>query len=799
MIFAFNPPNLDDTTTMSALLLWSALLLPQFGFDQQPQATAEIATQFAAESVASGSTVELQIDFQVTEGWHIYHPEQDENGYPTRVELTGEGVEAAGPLVSTVPPTEHEVSAGSWSATYLWLEGSPKLRMPVRFTGPEGPVEVQVKVHYMLCDDSTCLAAESQDFTLTIERTAADPDAVPAAGTLEQEEEAGSDLSNGKVFEEDVEDRTFDKVAVEFRIEGDVAEGATVDLVFDTSVVPGWHLYDPKQDPSLGTPVTVVISGEGMTLVEGLSTTTEPESHVTRFGGGVQQYWWQGGKTEWRGKLRFDGPPPADGKIRLLYQACDDTSCLLEESRTYLLADYGATGTVGLGGLPSGFWPFLLAAIGAGLLTLLTPCVFPMIPVTISYFTKRAETGKGTPVGNALAYAGGIVFTFAGIGVGAALALGAGGANAIGANPWVNLAIGVLFVVMAVSLLGFFEIQPPRFLQNFANKAQAGGQAKGGYLPVAMMAVAFSITAFTCTVGFVGAVFAAGLQLGVLYLFGGMLVYGLVFALPFFFLALLPSKLQSLPTAGGWMNTVKVCAGFVELLAAIKFFSNTDLVWELEILTWPVVLAASTVIMLLWGTYMLGLYKLPYDYEKPKPGGRRKFFAVLIIATGLWLSPGIFDRSYNIGGLVAYMPPAHYGLHQIDEETGLIIGPADLEWYENYGLALEAAREADRPLFIDFTGVTCVNCRLMENGVFPTEEVKPLLEQVVRVELWVDKEPKYLDMQAERYGRVSQPYYVLVDPVTEATLSTFDGYDPDQTKFAAFLQEGLDKFEASRR
>ena len=432
-------------------------------------------------------------------------------------------------------------------------------------------------------------------------------------------------------------------------------------------------------------------------------------------------------------------------------------------------------------------------------MTLLTPCVFPMIPVTISYFTKRAETGKGTPVRNALAYAGGIVFTFAGIGVGAALALGAGGANAIGANPWVNLAIGVLFVVMAVSLLGFFEIQPPRFLQNFANKAQAGGQAKGGYLPVAMMAVAFSITAFTCTVGFVGAVFAAGLQLGVLYLFGGMLVYGLVFALPFFFLALLPSKLQSLPTAGGWMNTVKVCAGFVELLAAIKFFSNTDLVWELEILTWPVVLAASTVIMLLWGTYMLGLYKLPYDYEKPKPGGRRKFFAVLIIATGLWLSPGIFDRSYNIGGLVAYMPPAHYGLHQIDEETGLIIGPADLEWYENYGLALEAAREADRPLFIDFTGVTCVNCRLMENGVFPTEEVKPLLEQVVRVELWVDKEPKYLDMQAERYGRVSQPYYVLVDPVTEATLSTFDGYDPDQTKFAAFLQEGLDKFEVSRR
>lgn len=783
---------------MSALLLWTALLLPQFGMDQ---GDAQVTASFAAESVASGDVVDLHVKFVITEGWHIYHPDQDENGTPTTVSISGTGIEIAGELQSLQEATVHEVSAGSFRATYLWLEGSPEFVLPVRITGPVGLAQAKVSAGFMICNESVCLAADSRDFELSIQLT--EGVGGGAASGIEAKESADSSASsgeteaiqddphNGQEYIEGKEDVTFDKVAVDFSIEGSVAEGETVDLVFDLKVAEGWHVYDPRQDPMNGIPPTVVLQGEGLVLMERATTDTEPVSHVERFGSTEMQYWWQSGDLQFRAKLRFDGPVPADASIRLLYQACDDDSCLLPEQVTYSLASYATTGA---GGLPTGFWGFMLAAISAGLLTLLTPCVFPMIPVTISYFTKRAETGKGTPLGNATAYAGGIIFTFAGIGVGAALLLGAGGANAIGSNPWVNMAIGVLFVVMAISLLGFFEIQAPRFLQNFASKTQSQGQARGGYVPVALMAIAFSITAFTCTVGFVGAVFALGLQLGLVYLVGGMFVYGLVFALPFFFLALLPSRLQKLPTAGGWMNTVKVCAGFVELLAAIKFFSNTDLVWELEILTWPVVLAASTVVLLLWGTYMLGLYKLPYDYEKPKPGKRRVFFAVVIIATGLWLSPGIFNRDYNIRGLVAYMPPKHYGLHHMDEETGLIMGPADLTWYEHYETAFDAAKDENKPLFVDFTGVTCVNCRLMENGVFPDEEVRPLLEQFTRVELWVDKEPEYLKMQSERYTRVSQPFYVLLDPRDDSVLATYDGYNPDPEKFAAFLQKGLDGY-----
>ncbi|MCP4093048.1 MAG: DUF255 domain-containing protein [Planctomycetes bacterium] len=443
--------------------------------------------------------------------------------------------------------------------------------------------------------------------------------------------------------------------------------------------------------------------------------------------------------------------------------------------------------------LPEEFWPFILMAITAGAATLLTPCVFPMIPVTISYFTKRSEAGKGTPVGNATAYAGGIIFTFAGIGGGAALLLGPTGANQIGSNPYVNTAIGLLFIAMAVSLLGYYEIQAPRFLQKFAANAQSEGQSKGGYLPVAIMAIAFSITAFTCTVAFVGAVFAAGLKLGPVYLFGGMFVYGLVFALPFFFLALFPSKLQSMPNAGGWMNTVKVCAGFIEIIAAVKFFSNADLFWDLEFLTWPIVFGFSALVMIIWAAYMFGLFKMPHDYEKPKPGKARYVFAAAILLGGIYLIPGTFNRDYTYPNVIyAFAPPPTYGLPGD-------IGPAGLTWFENYEESFEHAREEGLPLFVDFTGVTCPNCRAMENGVFPDDSVKPLLKQFARVELWVDKVPEYADMEVERFSQASQPFYVLLDPRDDSVLGTFPGYDPDASKFAEFLQAGLDMYQTNSK
>lgn len=613
------------------------------------------------------------------------------------------------------------------------------------------------------------------------------------------------------------------EISVDFPVE-EVGAGSVVDVQVRFEITDGWHVYHPDQNPDDGIPVSISVAGEGWKTVGPLVCLMEPELHTIQVGKFEAEYLWLSGSPEFTLPVQAPSTPgPAELAVSVGYQLCDDSQCLMSATEaftaTLTLTDAPATGLeripseseaeVGNGDagaedataadeapkafgvpeqLPTDVLGFLLMAVLAGAATLLTPCVFPMIPVTISYFTKRAETGKGTPVGNAAAYAAGIVFTFAGIGGGAAVLIGPTGANQIGANPWVNTAIGVLFVVMAISLMGFFEIRPPRFLQNFAVKAQAEGQTKVGYLPVALMGVAFSITAFTCTVAFVGAVFAAGLKLGYMYLFGGMFVYGLVFALPFFFLALFPSKLQSMPNAGSWMNTVKVCAGFVELVAAIKFFSNADLFWDFELLTWPVVLGGSALFTILWALYLLGLFRMPHDYEKPQPGNARIAFGLLVLAGGLYLVPGVFKRDFRYANIIyAFAPPPTYGLPGD-------LGPAGLTWFEDYQEAYDHAVAEGKPLFIDFTGVTCPNCRLMENGIFPDDEVLPLLKEMVRAELWVDVHQEYARLSVERYQQASQPFYAIVDPRDDADLATFPGYDPDPSNFADFLQTGLDRY-----
>jgi thiol:disulfide interchange protein DsbD len=358
-------------------------------------------------------------------------------------------------------------------------------------------------------------------------------------------------------------------VSVSAEANGEFAPNSEVELTFNFQVEDGWHIYGTDQDAELGVPLQLIVEGTGVEISRALSSATAPIAHLERVGNMKLQYLFMEGEFKYSAKIMFGDEVPNDFSFAMTWQTCNDSVCLPQETKVFDELSIGATSSIsggdfsGDGGLPTDFWKFIFAAMAAGLATLLTPCVFPMIPVTISYFTKRAEAGKGTPLGNATAYASGIVFTFAGIGVGAALVLGPGGANMIGSNPWVNFAIGVLFLVLGVSLLGFFEIQPPKFLANLASKKQADGQTQSGYIPVALMAIAFSITAFTCTVGFVGAVFVLGLQMGLPYLIGGMFVYGLTFALPFFFLALFPSRLQSMPNAGAWMNTVQICAGFI--------------------------------------------------------------------------------------------------------------------------------------------------------------------------------------------------------------------------------------------
>ncbi len=760
------------------VLALAALSAPQGLRNAKPEAV------FAAAEVEQGATVDLRITFVMQPGWHIYHPDDASGqGLPPSVTFSGAGFEAAGPLTTTSVPKVHTDKIGNQTITQRWLEGRAELVLPVRVTAPPGLAQVAVVVKWMECDVRQCLPPTEKSFPLSIT-------VKPGAGGAAPPPQEGV---------EPLPEPTG-KVKAEYDFPNQWQQGGTYTLEFSLEVVEGWHVYHP--DSPSGYPTQVEFLGGGFEVIGKPKTAAQPRIQTESFG---DEYHWLAGKSKFEVEVKATGDPTQQGGLlRLTWMACDESSCLYAEGVEFPVGNPAAGGS-GDGVKPrqgladEGFWSFLLLAIGAGLFTLLTPCVFPMIPVTISYFTKRADDGKGTALGNASAYAGGIVFTFAGIGVGAALLIGPFGANAIGSNPWVNLGIGVLFVWMALSLLGFYEIQAPRFLQNFASRTQSDGRRQAGYLPVVLMAVAFSVTAFTCTVGFVGAIFATGLNLGYGYLLGGMLVYGAVFALPFFFLAMFPSYLKSLPQAGGWMNAVKVSAGFVELIAAIKFFSNTDLRYELHVMTWPVAIGLTILFLLLWAAYMFGLYRTHHDYEKIKPGKGRIAVGVLALGIAAFLAPGLWERSekaYAGGWVEAYLPPYEYGIERTATDGG-VIKAGGLSWQENYGRAWDIAVERGQPVFVDFTGVTCVNCRKMEYDIFPHADVQPLLERMARAELWVDKPPFgrwNASLEVERFEAAAQPYYAILDPRDDAVLAEKDGYDPDPAVFVAFLEQGLDAY-----
>lgn len=769
---------------MTPLFLALSLLSPPQGVRH-----VQVEVELAEPAVAQGASVDAIVRFRIDPGWHVYHPDDASGmGQPPSVSTASEGFAIAGGLSTAAVPLRHTEQIGPQSVTSLWLEGAPEFRVPLRADAAPGRHVVELKVGWMECNDRMCLPPTSRTFPLELEVTAAEQGAGGGAAAEPDQQLSG-------------------RVKVDWDFPERLAKGDVARLRFTLDVADGWHVYHPRQDEEWGQPTRIEIAGSGFRVKSGPTTAKEPIRKKEYFGDLEAEYLWLEGEIAFEAEIEVTGDPAAEGaRVFLRWQTCNDEFCLDPEWISFPVGNAAAAGAAGTaGGGPGlgdgGFFAFLLLAIGAGLLTLLTPCVFPMIPVTISYFTKRADDGKGTPLGNASAYAGGIVFTFAGIGVGAALLLGPTGANAIGANPWVNLGIGALFVWMALSLLGFYEIQAPRFLQNFASKTQSEGRQKGGYLPVMLMAIAFSITAFTCTVGFVGAIFAAGLNLGLVYLLGGMLVYGAVFALPFFFLALFPSWLKSMPSAGGWMNVVKVSAGFVELIAAIKFFSNTDLFFDAQVLTWPVAIALTIVFLLLWAAYMFGLYRTHHDFERVKPSKGRIGVGLLALALAAFFVPGLWNRSetaYPGGWAEAYLPPFDYGAERHAADGG-VIKAGGLSWQESYERAYQMAAEDGTPLFVDFTGVTCVNCRKMEYDVFPHESVTPLLAGMARAELWVDKPPfgKWnAGYQVDRFEIAAQPYYAVIDPRDDAVLGTFPGYDPDPSVFAAFLEKARAEYAA---
>jgi thiol:disulfide interchange protein len=501
-------------------------------------------------------------------------------------------------------------------------------------------------------------------------------------------------------------------------------------------------------------------------------------------------------------------PGTYDLNVVVLFQVCNEALCYppKEESLIVpitieigdpredrldivLVSDvFDKSGNINLeAAIDQGFFSFVLLAISMGFLALLTPCVFPMIPITVSFFTQQGESGQGKPLKNAIIYTLGIIATFSILGFILALTLGASGANQLASNPWVNLFIAALFIYFALSLFGMYEIEVPEKLRHLSLKQEG----RGGVVGTLFMAVTFTLTSFTCTVQFVGLLLVAASQGQWFWPLIGMIVFSAAFAFPFFFLALFPQYLAKMPKSGGWLNAVKVVMGFLELAAAFKFLSNTDLVWGWGFFSHNAVLAVWAVLMLLAGFYLLGKIQLPHDSPLASVSVPRLMLSAAFLTFGLYLTSGLFGQRIH-GIIYAYLPPV------VESDTGAVSTNGnsmaeEFKWYRDLDKGLTEAKATGRPVFIDFTGYTCTNCRWMEANIFTKREVKDRFNEMILVQLYTDGGPNHRENQEyeiDRFGTAALPFYVIISPYDEI-ITTFPGMTRDLDNFLDFLDEGL--------
>jgi thiol:disulfide interchange protein DsbD len=431
---------------------------------------------------------------------------------------------------------------------------------------------------------------------------------------------------------------------------------------------------------------------------------------------------------------------------------------------------------------------FIWLAMVMGALSLLTPCVFPMIPITVSYFTNHAGANRRTAIATALIYGIGIILTFTALGMLLALVFGAGGVNQLAANPWINLLITAIFLGFAFSLFGAYFIQVPSGLMGRLDAITRSKDGSGA-LGALLMGFTFTLTSFTCTAPFVGTLLVMTAQGNWRWPLAGMFAFSTVFAIPFFLLALAPQLLSRLPKAGGWMVEVKVVMGFLEIAAAMKFLSNADLIWGWGMFTRQVVLAVWVGIGVLSVLYVLGFFRMENETAVKSVGAARVTVAIVFLSTTIWLVPGLFGR--QLGELESFLPPELGAATLNSTSTGT--AQKQPEWIlNNYEGALEAAKQQNKLVFIDFTGYTCTNCRWMEANMFPRPEVASEMDKFVRARLYTDGDGELYErqqkMQQGKFGTVALPLYAILRS-DGTTVATFPGLTRNTSEFLAFLQK----------
>src|SRR5215204_1018625 len=580
-----------------------------------------------------------------------------------------------------------------------------------------------------------------------------------------------------------------------------------------------WHLYAVEQPEGGPFPTKITIADNLPFALDGKPSSPAP---ITRFDPNFKiDTKFFAKSAEFNLPLKTSADANGDDlAVNVRYQVCDDKSCLpprtvkvsfsgVEDVKKSALASapvdnneapiaFGTSDvnqttnlqspTQNPNNLPLG--SFIWLAITLGALSLLTPCVFPMIPITVSYFTNHASHSRAKAIRLATIYSLGIIATFTILGMLLAIFVGAAGINLFAANPWVNIIITAVFLLFAFNLFGAYEIQVPSTLLTRLDNLTRTKEGEGsGIVGALLMGLTFTLTSFTCTSPFVGTILVSASQGNWQMPLVGMLAFSTVFALPFFVLALAPQLVSQLPRAGGWMNSIKVAMGFLEIAAAMKFISNVDLIWKWGIFTRSFVLAIWIAIGIILAIYLLGKFQLFHDTKPEKIGAIRLVSAILSLAVSFYLLTGLFGA--KLGELESFLPP------DLENSSSKVFGKSkdELAWIENdLDKALAQAKTENKRVFVDFTGYTCTNCRWMEANVFPKKDVEQEMSKYVLARLYTDGEGEVYERQQQfqekNFQTVALPFYAILD-ADGKTETVFPGLTRNVPEFIDFLQKSL--------
>ena len=619
------------------------------------------------------------------------------------------------------------------------------------------------------------------------------------------------------------------------------------DLIINAAIETNWHLY--SQNVPEDGPIPTNFSFEVSKDFELVGKTSEEDGHTVDdpiFGMKIK-YFDTNAIFKQRIKIINKSAITVLGEVE--FMVCDDANCLpptfvdlkfsipatkttaentskIENNQDLKLVEKKKQSNSNNRSLLGIF----IIAFFSGFAALLTPCVFPMIPMTVSFFTKQSKS-KATGIKNAIIYGLSIVVIYVLLGSLVSAIFGADALNALSTNVWFNIIFFLLLIVFAVSFLGAFEIVLP---SSWGTKVDAQAD-RGGIIGIFFMALALAIVSFSCTGPIVGTLLveaaAGGNQIGPIV---GMLGFSLALAIPFALFAAFPGWLNSLPKSGGWLNTVKVVLGFLELALAFKFLSNADLVLQLHWLEREVFLAIWIAIFGTLAFYLFGKIQLPHDSPVTHISVGRLSLGLLSLTFTIYMIPGLWGAPLN---LISAFPPAQhysespYGVGYTKLSNDLVIGgsqtkipdgahlmaPHNILAFNDYEKGVAYAKQVNKPVMLDFTGHACVNCRKMEQNVWAKDKILEILKNdVVLISLYVDdkrplpageeidsklrpgKKLKYIgqkwsEFQTIKFGANAQPFYVLMN-LNEENLNEPTAYTPDVDEYHAWLIEGITNF-----